>query len=159
MVYLGLGSNSADKIKMLTRARVLLSAYVGYVEAKSKLYKTDPWGEYDQPTFVNQVIAIQSKKSLHDLHDACLKIEKILGKKKTTKYGPRNIDIDILLFHDKEHTSDDLQIPHPRMHLRNFVLIPLADIAPEAIVPVKNQTVSALLEQSKDQGKVTPLAE
>ena len=144
---------------MLARARILLLSFVGRVITKSRMYETDPWGEYDQPTFVNQVIAIQSDQDLQEVHASCLKIESILGKKKTTKNGPRNIDIDILLFDEEVYNGHDLQIPHPRMHLRNFVLIPLAEIAPKAVVPGKNQTVRALLDQSKDQGKVTPLAE
>ena len=159
MIYLGLGSNSPDKLIMLSRARVLITAYIGRIISLSQIYTTEPWGEKDQPTFVNQALALQPELSIKDLHVACLKIEAILEKQKITKYGPRNIDIDILLYNQEVDNSVDLQIPHPRMHLRNFVLIPLAEIAPEAVVPLKKQVVSALLDQTKDQGKVTPLAE
>ena len=159
MVYLSLGSNSPDQLNMLTRARILLSAYGGRIVSSSQVYKTDPWGELDQPTFVNQAIAIKTTQDITTFHASCLQIERILGKRKKSKYGQRNIDIDILLFDEKVYDSPALQIPHPRMHLRNFVLIPLAEIAPDAVVPIVNQAVSALLEQSKDQGKVTPLSE
>jgi len=159
MVYLGLGSNSIDKEQMLQRARIWMSCLLGVVEARSSIYLTDPWGYDDQPTFINQVVAVSTKLSLLDLHQACLDIEAILGKHKTSKYGPRNIDIDILVYEKVVHSSVDLQIPHPRLHLRNFVLIPLAEIAPGLIIPTENQSVEALLKQCKDQGKVTPLAE
>ncbi len=157
VTYLGLGANMQDKIRMLNRARILLNIYAGAVIKASKLYSTEPWGYEEQDEFVNQVLCINTNLSPEDLHTATLKIEAHLGKKKeNSKYGPRNIDIDILLYEQECSDTTSLKIPHARMHERNFVLIPLAEIAPEAIHPVFQVSISHLLERSEDNGSVIP---
>lgn len=158
-VYLGLGSNSQNKLAMLRRARILITAILGVISKTSKIYHSDPWGYEEQPIFINQILLVQYDGDMHELHEQTQHIEQVLGKKKTSKYGPRNIDIDILLVDDMVYQRDDLEIPHPRLHLRNFVLIPLAEIAPGLIIPVKNESVESLLNQCTDNGKVTPVAE
>ena len=143
-VYLGLGSNSSDRLEMIRRARILINVFMGRILKQSALYCTDPWGEIDQDIFINQVVSLETDQSPKQFHKHLLTVEKILSKKKTSKYGPRNIDIDILLFGDIVLDEVDLEIPHPRMHMRNFVLVPLAEIAPAAIHPVLNRSIKDL---------------
>jgi len=154
--YLGLGSNSADKELMLRRARILISTCMGSIERKSKIYKTAPWGYLDQDDFINQVIAVKTSLDIRSLHEALLLTEKTLDKQKDSKYGPRNIDIDILFYDQSIYDTDDLKIPHPRMHERNFVLIPLSEIASEVVHPVFKKTIKYLAGVCKDNGSVTP---
>lgn len=158
-IYLGLGSNSIDKVEMLKRARILVSALLGEVVKVSKLYATDPWGYEDQPIFINQVIEVRVSAEVEKIIEITFFIEQQLGKKKTSKLGPRNIDIDILLVDDLMYSKEDVEIPHPRLHLRNFVLIPLAEIAPGLMIPDHDETVESLLNQCTDKGKVTSLSE
>ena len=149
-VYLGLGSNSSDRLEMIRRARILINVFMGQILKQSALYSTAPWGEIDQDIFINQVISLETNQSPKQFHKYLLKVEKILSKKKTTKYGPRNIDIDILLFGNIVVDEEDLEIPHPRMHLRNFVLVPLAEIAPSEIHPVLNRSIKDLEDECLD---------
>ena len=159
-VYIALGSNSEGRIEMLKRARLMLSAYMGKVLSKSKVYASDPWGYEEQPAFVNQVVKISTYLDPPALYQALAKSEQILDKRKdSSKYGPRNIDIDILLYGSESIDHPDVQIPHPRMHLRNFVLIPLAEIASGLLIPGFEDPIEVLLEQCEDQGKVTPIEE
>lgn len=156
VVYLGLGSNAATKHHMLRRARVLINIYLGPITKQSTIYTTAPWGYLDQDDFINQVIEIESHLTVEELHQALLSVEKILGKQKDSKYGPRNIDIDILLFDQLIHNKGDLEIPHARMHERNFVLIPLSEIANGVIHPVLNKTIEYLASICEDSGSVIP---
>ena len=156
ITYLGLGSNSTDQIEMLLRARILVNIYMGLVLKTSQVYHTSPWGYPDQEDFANQVVKISTTLAPDDLHKALLKVEKVLEKHKTTKYGPRNIDIDILMYDDLVLDENQLKIPLPRMHERNFVLIPLAEIAPSYIHPVLNKTIVELAASCDDTGSVRP---
>jgi 2-amino-4-hydroxy-6-hydroxymethyldihydropteridine diphosphokinase len=144
LVYLSLGSNLGDRLEQLQTARVFLKE-LGEIEKTSSIYETEPWGFADQPAFYNQVVLLETTfEPLELLHGIKL-IEQKMGRTPTFRYGPRVIDIDILLFDDIVFTDPDLTIPHPELKNRAFVLAPLADIAPSVVMHGETMTVTALL--------------
>jgi 2-amino-4-hydroxy-6-hydroxymethyldihydropteridine diphosphokinase len=145
IVYLSLGSNVGDRQAQLRDAQQRL-AQLGRVIAVSTVYETEPVEFMQQPWFLNCALAIETMHTPAELMAAILRIEAEMGRRRTQKNGPRNIDIDILLFADAIMESSDLTIPHPAMHHRRFVLEPLAEIAPQALNPVLKKTICELLE-------------
>ena len=136
LAYLGLGTNLGDKKANLRAAVNILNSNESVdVVALSSLYSTQPVGVKDQPDFINAVIAIQTTLSPVELLKLCNNIEHQLGRVRTIRWGPRVIDIDILLYNDVVINDNDLIIPHPCIMERAFVLIPLAEIAPDVILP------------------------
>jgi len=134
--YLGLGSNLGDRHGNLRKALEMLDAREGIdVAEASSFIETDPVGGPEgQPKFVNAAVAVDTTLSPRELLGACQEVERALGRERgpdEVRWGPRTIDIDILLYGDKVIREPDLRIPHPRMHEREFVLVPLAQIAPE----------------------------
>lgn len=145
--YLALGSNIGDREGYIKKAVELLKAHPQIrVLAVSPLYNTAPVGFIDQPDFLNGAVAVDTVLMPHELLDVCLGIEKRLGRVRTVRWGPRTIDIDLLLYDDLVINDEDLALPHPRMHERAFVLQPLCDIAPDAVHPVYDKTVKQLYE-------------
>lgn len=135
MIYLGLGSNMGERESYLRQAVNILGAHPDIqIIKKSAIYETEPFGYTDQAEFLNAVIAIESNLAPADLLKACLEIESYLGRVRNVCWGPRTIDIDILLFHDQLIHTEVLTVPHPFMHLRPFVLIPLRDLTGNDIV-------------------------
>ena len=130
--YLGLGSNLGDKPGMLQEALRRLDEAAGVkVVACSGFYRTPPWGKTDQDWFLNAAAAVETDLSPHDLLGVCLSVERSLGRVRDEKWGPRLIDIDVLVY-DGRHVSDEtLTLPHPHLAQRAFVLVPLAEIAPD----------------------------
>ena len=149
-VYISLGSNIGDKEQYIKSAINHISNLQGTkVIKESKLLVTEPWGNENQEEFLNGVIEIETYLRPRQLMLSLLSIEKSLDRKREVKWGPRTIDLDIILY-DNLVSSDELVIlPHPLMHLREFVLKPLAEIAPYAIHPMKNKRVFELLEDLK----------
>jgi 2-amino-4-hydroxy-6-hydroxymethyldihydropteridine diphosphokinase len=150
LVYLSLGSNVGDREGQLRDARARLGA-VGRVVAVSSVYETEPVEFAQQPWFLNCALALETIKTPQELIAATLQIEEEMGRRRAQKKGPRSIDIDILLFdgtvvESTELDSRDLNVPHPAMHQRRFVLEPLAEIAPEVLHPVLKKTVRELLD-------------
>ncbi len=141
--YLSLGSNIGDRQGNLLTAIGQL-AKLGYIAALSSFYETEPVEFTEQPWFLNCVIALETESSPQDLLAYSLAIEQSMGRHRCEKKGPRNIDLDILLFGDLILESAELTIPHPSMHERRFVLEPLAQIAPEVLHPLLNQTILQL---------------
>lgn len=132
---LGLGGNIGDPAASMARALTLLDAREDCaVTAVSRLYRTPPWGKTDQAWFFNACAHVRTSLSPDDLLDACLSIEKQMKRERLERWGPRTIDIDILTFGDLVQHTETLQIPHPRMTERGFVLMPLADFAPDLVV-------------------------
>lgn len=131
MIFLGLGSNLGDKRSNIIRALNRLTA-TGDIQIRqvSSLYETEPMGFLEQPSFFNAVAAIETPQPPQALLHTCLAVEKELGRIRVAHWGPRTIDIDLLLYHDQVIQSEALTLPHPQMHLRPFVLIPLLEIAP-----------------------------
>lgn len=123
----------------------------GHVVNASSVYETAAWGKKDQPSFLNQVLEIQTNLTPRQLLKKILLIEKQIGRVREEKYGPRIIDIDILLFNDEVHNYPTLKIPHPELQNRRFVLVPLAEIAAATIHPVLKKTMMELLAICPDQ--------
>ena len=156
---LGLGSNIGDKQLYLEEAVALLSATPGVtVLTLSSLYRTEPWGMTEQDWFLNACVLIETTLSATELLARCLGVEKELGRVRDVRWGPRKIDIDVLVYGDAQIDADGLTIPHPRMHERAFVLVPLAEIWPEAIVG-NGSSAKAALTTCPDVDGVQKLAE
>jgi 2-amino-4-hydroxy-6-hydroxymethyldihydropteridine diphosphokinase len=143
--YLLLGGNLGSREANLEKAIQLLNDKIGKVIAVSSLYETAAWGKTDQPAFLNQAIALQTNLSALEVLDLALSIEQELGRVRKDKWGERLIDIDLILFGNEIiNIPDKLQVPHPHMQDRKFVMEPLAEIAPEVIHPVFGETISSI---------------
>ena len=153
-IYLSIGSNQGNREGFLREALEMLRKVAGHLRKVSKVYESAPWGNIQQPHFLNQVVEMQTSHSPAELMKICLKIEVALGRQRIEKWGPRKIDIDILFYGDQIIEEENLSIPHPRLQERNFVLIPLNEIAPDFVHPVLKETVSSLLQNSRDELKV-----
>lgn len=130
-VHLSLGGNLGDPAAAMGAAlRVIDASPRARVTAVSSLYRTPPWGKLDQPDFLNAAAEIETTLQPRALLDLCLSVEKGLKRERGERWGPRLIDLDILLFGDRKIDEAGLEIPHPRMGGRAFVLVPLAEIAP-----------------------------
>ncbi|GJD97372.1 2-amino-4-hydroxy-6-hydroxymethyldihydropteridine diphosphokinase [Methylobacterium iners] len=133
--YLGLGSNVGDKAAMIAEAVARLAATPGIaVTARSGDYRTPPWGDTDQDWFLNAALAVETTLSPHDLLEAGLAIETALGRVRERRWGPRVIDIDVLSYAGAEVSDARLVLPHRFVRERAFVLVPLAEIAPDLMI-------------------------
>lgn len=146
--YIALGSNMGDKEQYVKSAIKKIGELAGTkVTKESQLLLTEPWGKEDQEEFLNAVIEVETYLKPKELMSKLLKIESILERKREIKWGPRTIDLDIILFDDLVSNDEFILLPHPLMHLREFVLQPLCEIAPYAIHPLKNKRAFELLEE------------
>ena len=148
IAYIGIGSNIGDRKANCRKAIELLSE-AGSVTAVSSLYRTEPVGFKEQEDFINAVAMVETARTPEELLAVCRSIEDRLGRTRGLRWGPRTADLDILLYGDRVVNLKDLQIPHPQMALRKFVLAPLAEIAPGALHPVLQKTASELLRDLK----------
>ena len=153
-VYLSLGSNLGDRAKSLRDAIAALGSMGVRVVHVSSMYETEPVDYLDQPWFLNCAVEAETELAALDLLRAVRGIEAQMGSKKLVAKGPRLIDIDILLYGNEIIDTPELQVPHPSMHLRRFVLEPLAQIAPNAKHPVSRLSVSELLTRTPDKSAV-----
>ena len=142
--YVALGANEGDRLANLERAVTLLREVVT-VDALSPIYETEPVGYADQPWFLNAAARAVTLLSPTELLRELQAIEASLGKATPFANGPRTIDLDLLLYDDVVESTGELDVPHPRMHQRRFVLTPLNDIAPDAVHPTLGETVGVLL--------------
>lgn len=144
IVYLALGSNLGERLANLKQAISSLSPQVD-VKAKSQVYETPPWGYEEQPKFLNQVIKGNTYLDPEPLLRHLKRLELALGRQESFRNGPRLIDIDILFYDDIVLNTPSLVIPHPRLHERGFVLLPLMDISPNFSHPISKRTVREML--------------
>jgi 2-amino-4-hydroxy-6-hydroxymethyldihydropteridine diphosphokinase len=145
--YVGLGANLGDREGTIRRAVALLDDTDGIaVAAVSALRETDPWGPVEQPGYLNGVAAVETVLGPRALLEALLEVERRLGRSREheERWGPRTIDLDLLLYGDRTLDEPGLTVPHPRLHERRFALEPLAELAPDAVVPGRG-TVAELL--------------
>lgn len=150
-VYLALGTNLGDRLANLKQAITSLPPQME-VRAKSGVYETPPWGFEDQPKFLNQVIKANTYLDAEPLLKHLKRLEVALGRKETFPNGPRLIDMDLLFYDDLVVNKPSLVIPHPRLHERGFVLLPLMEIAPNLVHPVTKKSVREMAELSNTEG-------
>ena len=155
LVFLGLGSNTGDRGAFIEKAAAAIATLENStVQQSSSVYETQPWVKKDQDPFLNQVLELETELLPDALLKACQKIECALGRKRKKQWGPRTIDIDILLYGEWIIETHTLCIPHPRMWARRFVLVPLSEIASSVSVPGCGETVIELLDRCPDKGYV-----
>ncbi len=156
--YLLLGGNMGKVPETFRKARNLIEKKAGKICCESLLYRTEPWGMKSRIFFYNQALAIDTEYAAETLLWQLQHIENRFGRtREPGKVTSRKLDIDILFFNDEVIDIPQLQIPHPRMHLRRFALVPLNDIAPAKMHPVNNKTVGQLLKECEDPLDVFPL--
>jgi 2-amino-4-hydroxy-6-hydroxymethyldihydropteridine diphosphokinase len=155
--YLLTGSNLGNREDFLQKACELLSQRAGNCKSISSIYETAPWGKTDQPAFLNQAIELETNLSPQDLLEVLLFIELELGRTRTEKYGPRTLDIDILLYGMEIIELPQLQIPHPQLANRRFALLPLCELNPQLIHPITGISMKGMLNQCPDEGLVHQL--
>jgi 2-amino-4-hydroxy-6-hydroxymethyldihydropteridine diphosphokinase len=153
-VFLGLGSNLGDREAALLRARALLGARGFQETAASSLYLTEPVGGPPQGWYLNQALGGRTVLAPEELLQACLEVERALGRERSLRNAPRTLDVDVLLYGEEARTTAGLTLPHPRLHERLFVLVPLAEIAPRARHPVLGATIEDLRESCADRSAV-----
>lgn len=156
IIYLALGSNLGKREEFLQRAVDELAKVV-VIKQVSPVYETPPWGEEDQPAFLNAALSGETELAPETLFDEIKRIEQKLGRHETYRWGPREIDIDILFYGDQVINSQRLTIPHPRLHERAFVLVPLVDIAADFIHPVLGEPIQELLG-AQDKNGIKPIS-
>ena len=164
-IYLSLGSNLGDRSQNILTAIQMLKEVGFNVTKKSSVYETSPWpvrdkslnglkGVTEQPDFLNLVLKGETKLSPEELLKKIKSIEKTMGRETSEKWGPRIIDIDILFYKKEILDTPSLIIPHPQLHKRAFVLVPLKEIAPRLIHPLLKKTVQQMLNNMNDKGSV-----
>ena len=146
IAYIGIGSNLGNREDNCEKAIRLLQENGLEIVKQSSMIETEPWGVPDQPLFINMAVSVKTVLSPENLLALCKKIETDLGRTETILWGPRIIDLDILFYDDVITARPDLTIPHPHIKDRDFVLRPLAEIAPDLIHPVLKKSIKELLE-------------
>jgi 2-amino-4-hydroxy-6-hydroxymethyldihydropteridine diphosphokinase len=140
------GSNLGDRLGNLQRSLQLLEDRGVRVLRSSRVYETDPIGGPPQPDYLNAVVEVETEGSARDLLEVCREAEQALGRVRTERWGPRVIDLDILTFGSEQIDEPDLQVPHPRMHERGFVLIPLLELEADPLLPGSRKAVTLRLD-------------
>jgi 2-amino-4-hydroxy-6-hydroxymethyldihydropteridine diphosphokinase len=140
--YVGVGANLGDRLATIHAAIALLPGVAGV----STLRETDPFGVTGQPPYLNGAVALDTRLSARELLDTLLAVEASLGRERRERWGPRTIDLDLLLYGDEEIDEPGLTVPHPRLHERRFALEPLAELDPELVIPGRGAVSQILAE-------------
>ena len=157
-IYLCIGGNLGEREANLEEAIDFIGFNFGDVVSVSSIYESEPWGMSDVPNFLNQVVHLQSELTDKELLVEIADLEEFFGRERSSQgYVSREMDVDVLFIDVEVISTEALQVPHPRMSERRFVLEPLAEIAPEFIHPELKQSVEVLLKACSDKGKVTRL--
>jgi 2-amino-4-hydroxy-6-hydroxymethyldihydropteridine diphosphokinase len=156
-LFLLIGSNLGNRKAYLEMAINLIDYRIANIAQRSSVFETAPWGNTEQPHFLNQVLMLKSNFHPEELLMICKNIEKSVGRVVTERWGPRIIDIDILLYGDMTYQSSILKIPHPMMQDRMFTMVPLAEIAPDFIHPVLGENMKSLKDKCTDPMPTYPL--
>jgi 2-amino-4-hydroxy-6-hydroxymethyldihydropteridine diphosphokinase len=157
-IYLCIGGNLGEREANLEEAIDFIDFNFGDVVGVSSIYESEPWGMSDVPNFLNQVVHLQSELTDKELLVEIADLEDFFGRERSSQgYVSREMDIDVLFIDEEVISTEALQVPHPRISERRFVLEPLAEIAPEFIHPELKQSVEILLKACSDKGKVTRL--
>lgn len=157
--YLGLGANVPPAEQRMRAAENALNGHEVEIVARSSLYRTEPWGGVDQPWYLNRVLAVATEHTPRELLAVCKSVERSLGREDHGRWGPREIDVDVLMYEAEVIEEDGLVLPHPRLAERRFVLVPLSEIASEVVHPVYGKSVRALLDALDDARRVERIAE
>lgn len=152
--FLSLGSNAGDRKKNMEDACLLIEKAHIKVLRSSSIYETQPVDYLSQPWFLNQMLEVSAGLLPDDLLDVVKKIETKLGRTKSIPKGPRKIDIDIILAGEFIQQTSRLEIPHPEMHKRNFVLIPLREMAPDVVHPILKKNIESLVKDNDDPSEI-----
>ena len=156
--YIGIGSNLGDRLDNIKKAIALLNRHKNIkITQRSSIYETEPVGYKEQPDFLNSVVQLKTGLTPQRLLEVLKNIEKKLGRIKGIKWGPRIIDLDMLLYENKIIKRDNLTVPHPELHKRRFILAPLAEIAGGIVHPLKKKTILELYKKSPRAPKVIKL--
>ena len=153
-VYISLGSNLGDRASMLERAIAAMNSAGIRVMRQSSVYVTEPVGAPGQAWFLNAVVEVETSLLPLQLLHALLKIERELGRRRITPHGPRAIDLDLLFYGPSVIRTRELEVPHPRLTERRFVLIPMAQLAPELRHPVLHKSIAQLLAETPDRSEL-----
>lgn len=148
--YLLLGSNLGNRQQYLADAARQIDQKIGTVTQQSAIYETQAWGNTTVPDYLNQVLKVETLLLPRQVLHRALAIELELGRRREEKWGSRTIDIDVLFYNNEVLNSVELTVPHPYLHVRRFVLEPLAELSAELVHPVLNKTISALKEELND---------
>jgi 2-amino-4-hydroxy-6-hydroxymethyldihydropteridine diphosphokinase len=151
ITYLSLGGNLGNTIEIFQNSMEILTKKVGKITQLSSLYQTAAWGPIPQNDFINQVIEVETKLSAQELMDILLEIELKQGRVRQERWGPRTLDLDIIFFGEQLISTESLEIPHPRMEDRKFVLIPMVEINPNLIHPISRKSIRQILLECKDE--------
>lgn len=150
--YIALGSNLGDRFNYLKKSILLLENHEKIkVVNTSSIYETEPVGYADQDQFLNMAVQVSTSLDPLALLDVCLKIENELGRKREVRWGPRTLDLDILLYNHENIETENLTIPHPRMTERAFVILPLLEMDPNMMLPMMEEPLKSFLKSKPDQ--------
>ncbi len=149
-IFLMIGGNIENRLSYIEKTKIEIESHIGNIKIASSIFETKAWGNEDQPAFLNQALEINTILNPEQLLHKCLEIELLLGRKRNKKNDARTVDIDILFYNTEIIHHNKLVIPHPRLHLRNFVLAPLNEICPYKIHPIFRKKISTLYKSSTD---------